>query len=567
MSGPKSIISVNVNTQQFQAYLTLFNKYQAALAKTPAAWGAVNKATAASQKSNQFLLATMLTQTQTLARMIGQHRAVANQTQNIATAWQKTGSASSTVARNVGEITRSLVRWTSLTSVFTGLLGATLFGLDRMADTVSGMRRTSMGLGGSVGEQRAFGLNFGRYVDPGAMLSGVANAQYDIRSRGYAGLAQAGLLGYSQSHGAADVSVEILKRLPSLLGGRPKEMIGPVMEAMGLDQFGISSQDAARYMAAPQSERDKMEKQFGGDKGTLNIDNETGRKWQDFQRELDLAGGKIFTVFVEGLTPLTTPLGELSHSVTEVVETFLKTAKEKGWIEELGKTLHGFAVDMKDADLTTTAKNFVDDLATIARGLHWIAGFVPDNKGVISKDIEAYNKGGWGAVLRNEMPSVSFSPKSMFGGLFGGGGAARTGTASSMLGLIASLERSGDKAVSPAGAIGKYQVMPATGAGYGVPRDQLFDPGKNEMVAKKLLSDLIRRYSGNLDEVLVAYNAGTVRANKFRASGHDLSVLPAETRRYLERAHQMGVRIELGEKPGSNVIASAFALDPYVPAW
>lgn len=65
-----------------------------------------------------------------------------------------------------------------------------------------------------------------------------------------------------------------------------------------------------------------------------------------------------------------------------------------------------------------------------------------------------------------------------------------------------------ERAVSGAGAIGLMQIMPATGAGYGVsdPQD-LFDPIINVDVGTHLLADLRNRFS-TLEEILSAYNSG-----------------------------------------------------------
>lgn len=77
--------------------------------------------------------------------------------------------------------------------------------------------------------------------------------------------------------------------------------------------------------------------------------------------------------------------------------------------------------------------------------------------------------------------------------------------------------------VSPAGAIGLTQVMPATGrqlAGTVGPRgfrtEMLETPELNVHLGTRFLSDLMRRYDGYIPLVLSAYNAGPTRANRWR---------------------------------------------------
>jgi hypothetical protein len=125
-----------------------------------------------------------------------------------------------------------------------------------------------------------------------------------------------------------------------------------------------------------------------------------------------------------------------------------------------------------------------------------------------------------------------------------------SGAPSTLLDRVRMLERSGDSAVSPKGAIGRYQITPATALRYGFDPARLTDPGYNEMVARAVLSDLSTRYHGNEADILAAYNAGPARADQWIAGTRGL---PAETLNYLRRDRDLLARGATGSAAGSNV--------------
>lgn len=95
-------------------------------------------------------------------------------------------------------------------------------------------------------------------------------------------------------------------------------------------------------------------------------------------------------------------------------------------------------------------------------------------------------------------------------------------------------------AVSPRGARGLMQLMPATAAQYGV-RDS-FNPSENVDGGAKFLKELLVRYGGDLSRALGAYNAGPARVD-------DIDGIPdiPETRNYI-RQILSGLPLAIGAK-------------------
>lgn len=92
-------------------------------------------------------------------------------------------------------------------------------------------------------------------------------------------------------------------------------------------------------------------------------------------------------------------------------------------------------------------------------------------------------------------------------------------------------------AVSPKGAQGLMQVMPATARdpGFGVkPMDptKAFDPAENQRFGTEYLNAMKSRY-GDDEAALVAYNAGPGVADKYVKTGRNKASLPKETQGYI----------------------------------
>jgi soluble lytic murein transglycosylase-like protein len=95
-------------------------------------------------------------------------------------------------------------------------------------------------------------------------------------------------------------------------------------------------------------------------------------------------------------------------------------------------------------------------------------------------------------------------------------------------------------ALSPKGARGLMQLMPGTGARFGVRRP--FDPAQNIAGGTRFLKELLRRFNGRVDLVLASYNAGEGAVVRF---GHRVPPY-RETRNYVKR---VGYRYRQAKSP------------------
>lgn len=106
---------------------------------------------------------------------------------------------------------------------------------------------------------------------------------------------------------------------------------------------------------------------------------------------------------------------------------------------------------------------------------------------------------------------------------------------------VKQVESGGDpNAVSPKGAVGTMQTMPATlkDPGFGVKPAKDNSSAELERVGSDYLQAMQKRY-GNLNYALIAYNWGPGNADRWIKNGADFSKLPKETQDYVKKVNKL----------------------------
>ncbi|MCF8481875.1 MAG: DUF3363 domain-containing protein [Rhodospirillum sp.] len=126
--------------------------------------------------------------------------------------------------------------------------------------------------------------------------------------------------------------------------------------------------------------------------------------------------------------------------------------------------------------------------------------------------------------------------------------ARRFGIPEAWIRAVMRFESHGDvRAISPKGAIGLMQIMPATWgdlrARHGLGGDP-YDPRDNIMAGAAYLREMHDRYGS--PGFLAAYNAGPGRYEEYRATGRPLPVTKAGTGEYVAGAYRQRIALASG---------------------
>jgi hypothetical protein len=135
--------------------------------------------------------------------------------------------------------------------------------------------------------------------------------------------------------------------------------------------------------------------------------------------------------------------------------------------------------------------------------------------------------------------------------------------------LIATESGFDAQAVSPKGAVGLMQVMPATAERYGVAGDKrssiekkLFDPRTNIATGSRYLRDLIVMFPGQIDLALAAYNAGEGAVQR---AGNKIPNY-RETQNYVSTVLQLYAYLKPSAAIGRGKAPSRIRMEMGVPA-
>lgn len=555
----KSIVDIPVNDQEFVRFQELFNRYTEQLAKTPSAWAKVSEEQRQVSSNFEKMTAALMAQSQVHREISAKMEEEARTSRDTGHIWLSLSHTAGGFAKAVGSAGEALLKWTGIASGALALIGGGgVFGaiheITRMAGTAAGERRSAMGLGLSIGEQQAFGVNLGRFVEPGTFLAGIAEATADISKQ-----APLYALGVNPNGSTEDVALATLRRVRELVLSVPVNQLGILESQYNLGAIGLSVEDLRRLRTTSAEEYEAQMKHVGGDVGAMGLPPAVARKWQDFTTEMERAKKSIFATFVTGLAPLEEPLSKLTDAFKHFIEVMMKSDDVKKAIKAVADWMTKFDGTINTTQFFAEVKHFMSSVGDLAKIIDAVAHPVKTTEQK-SKELWNWMTTGTTPSTPDEIMDFVNSEKPNFFGLFNpltkqnylgtlASDARVLGLPSDLLPLTWQLESSSRLAPpdSSRGAMGPFQltkialaqIKALTGLNIN-PRDP-YEAAYGAGVYEKYL---FGKFGGNREEVLAAYNEGEGKvAALVKQHPKDWQkYLLKETRGYLAKANAFMAR-------------------------
>lgn len=383
----KPVLQIEIDDSRFKKFKELFDRYNEQVKKLPGEWAKMNE--------NINETKTLTEQLAEIAKQQGgdggkkvQNEKAANKIALLtAGAWGAITEDVMNIGRHINNATSSLVKWSALTSAFSGLLGAgSLFGLDRLASSIASQRRQAMGLGVSYGQRAAFDTNYSRLLsNPGSLLSGANSAKYDYTSGAYNAFLAGGVSPqFIGSHNPAEISRDFLDKLDRTFSDikNNKGMIGARYNALHLDQTGLSLNDLVAYLSASVKEKQELARKYANDSQTMNMSTEAQKRWTDLVNQLDRAWKSIESVFMTRMAAMAPAIEKLSDALVGAATRFAESKPFNEWLDGIGVAIEGFANFIRSDQFDQAETGFLKLINEAATGLasfiSWIAKYVPD---------------------------------------------------------------------------------------------------------------------------------------------------------------------------------------------
>lgn len=342
-------IDVDVDDAKFREFMTVFENYRTALLNHPGEWSQLHADDAVTRSDFVEMVAILTAQAELLHRSVIEAATTNRSVTSANRGFEGMSRATADIATNVYEMTRSLLEWTGIAGIVTGLVGyGALWGVDHLAAAGSNLRRESIGLGLSAAGLQSF-TAFERFVDPHAYLGKISH----LRSNAEGAEALFGV-GMRQDEwegkDTEEVGVAFLRHAREL-GQRIKDNpnFEDILAAKKVTQV-LSPEEVRRLASASDEEFGHTLDLQRTSKNKNQLNDEVLRSWTELDLQLGFAKTQIENTLINGLAPLAPEIEKLSSVAAEAIAAFLDSDEVRVAITNLATYIGSpaFQKDVKE---------------------------------------------------------------------------------------------------------------------------------------------------------------------------------------------------------------------------
>lgn len=362
--GVRSVLDIDLQKESWDQFLVAWNEWQKQLKEQPEIWkkiSAIQAKVAGALSEHKSTFEMHLSNLKNAQEAEEANQKVLMRSHSL---WEGIAGASKNTSEHIKSMTLSMLKWTGLFSGISALTSYfSLAGLMNLGTDVYGWRKSSMGLGVTSGQERAFNIAFGPLLgNTSGFLSGVNAAVSDISQQ-----TPLWTLGVNPNQSTAQVAIDTLKAIRRIALATPVNQLGIAESIYGLGSFNVGVEDLRRFKEMSSSEFGGMLGMLGTTQHNLALNDRTQLAWTRFIQSMDTAKGEIENVFVRGLVRLTGPLERLAGGFAHLLGVVMRKDGP------ISKDLDAIAKWMDSWNGEISKPQFLKDIDNFVLGIHKLA--------------------------------------------------------------------------------------------------------------------------------------------------------------------------------------------------
>ena len=362
----KAIVDIEIRDGAWKSFNKQFEDHRAKLRNLPGQWGSIGKSINKAQGAAAKFVAKISNQAGAFKKA---NTFAAKLTLSIKASDRVASSLAKhrfKIAGNIKNATKSLLGWGAIMGLFSGLLGAGgLFGISRMAQSVSAGQSSARRTGSTYGGAQAAKNVYGQLLGEGGVQSLLETMQREKASGGMmfrkVGMEENEWRTKSPAQLLAPF-LEALKKKIESLPAESRALSAPLFAPEGMQDYGTISELMATNL-------DSLKTQMESEQKALDLSKSTQQAWADFVRDLKSAGVRIENIFAEALVPLKPALATFSKGLTNAIGVVMKSPAIKGLVSGTGEMLQKGANYLVSDQFSKDFKSFIEEMRQIGKAI------------------------------------------------------------------------------------------------------------------------------------------------------------------------------------------------------